>query len=75
MRKGITVASVVLFSFLLLILGCQSAPQKELAAAKDALQKAQEAEADKYAPDIFTQAQNAITEAENLIFSKEIFRR
>jgi glucose/arabinose dehydrogenase len=71
MRKGITVASVILFSFLLLILGCQSAPQKELAAAKDALQKAQEAEADKYAPDLFTQAKDSIAEAENLIAMKK----
>jgi hypothetical protein len=71
MRKGIKVASVVLFSFLLLILGCQSAPQKELNAAKDALQKAQEAEADKYAPDLFIQAQDAIGEAENLIAQKK----
>ena len=71
MIKGITVASVVLFSFLLLILGCQSAPEKDLAAAKDALQKAQEAEADKYAPDLFNQANDSITEAENLIASKK----
>ena len=71
MKKGITVTSVVLFSFLLLILGCQSAPEKELASAKDALQKAQEAEADKYAPDLFNQANDSITEAENLIASKK----
>jgi len=71
MKKGITVASVVLFSFLLLILGCQSAPEKELASAKDVLQKAQESEADKYAPDLFNQANDSITEAENLIASKK----
>jgi len=71
MKKGITVVGLVAFAFLILILGCQSAPQKELTAAKDALQKAQEAEADKYASDLFTQAQNSITEAENLIASKK----
>jgi hypothetical protein len=71
MKKGITVAGVVLFSLLLLILGCQSAPQKELVAAKDAMQKAQEAEADKYAADLYGQAKDSITEAENLIASKK----
>jgi hypothetical protein len=71
MKKGITVASVVLFSFLLLILGCQSAPQKELDLAKGALQKALEAEADKYASDLYNQAKDSIAEAENLIASKK----
>lgn len=71
MKKGITIAGLVVFAFLILILSCQSAPQKELTAAQDALQKAQEAEADKYASDLFNQAKDSITEAENLIASKK----
>lgn len=71
MKKGIKVVGLLLIPFLLLILSCQSAPQNELAAAKDALQKAQEAEADKYAPDLYTQAKDSIGEAENLIAQKK----
>jgi len=71
MKKGIIIVGLMVFACLILILSCQSAPQKELAAAKDALQKAQESEADKYASDLFVQAQNSITEAENLIASKK----
>ncbi len=71
MKKGFILLGFSVFAFLILLLSCQSAPQKELAAAKDALQKAQEAEADKYASDLFTQAQNSISEAENLIASKK----
>lgn len=70
MKKGAVIISLVLFSFSLLILGCQSAPQKELDSAKQTLMNAQEAEADKYAPDVFTQAKDAISEAENLIAQK-----
>ena len=71
MKKGLILLGFSVFAFWILLLSCQSAPQKELVAAKDALQKAQEAEADKYASDLFTQAQNSITEAENLIASKK----
>jgi hypothetical protein len=71
MKKGITFVGLMVIALLILLWGCQSAPQKELTAAKDALQKAQEAEADKYASDLYTQAQNSISEAENLIASKK----
>jgi hypothetical protein len=71
MKKGITVVGLVVFTFLFLLLSCQSAPQKELDEAKAALQKAQEAEADKYASDLFTQIKDSIAEAENLIASKK----
>lgn len=71
MKKGISVAGIMVIAFLLLILGCQSAPQKELTDAKAALQKAQEVEADKYASDLFNQAKDSIAEAENLIASKK----
>jgi hypothetical protein len=71
MKKGISVVGMVVSAFLLLILSCQSAPQKELTDAKTALAKAQEMEADKYASDLFNQAKNSITEAENLIASKK----
>ena len=71
MKKGIWVVGVLIFPFLLLILGCAGEPTKELAAAKDALEKARAAEADKYAPDPFTQAENSIIDAENLIAQKK----
>jgi len=71
MKRGIWVVGLLVFPFLLLILGCAGEPTNELAAAKDALEKARAAEADKYAPDIFTQAENSITEAENLIAQKK----
>ncbi len=71
MKKEISVVGMVVCAFLLLILSCQSAPQKELTDAKAALAKAQEAEADKYASDLFNQAKDSITEAENLIASKK----
>lgn len=67
MKKGIWVVGLMLFPFLLLILGCAGEPTNELAAAKDALENASAAEADKYAADLFTQAENSIIEAENLI--------
>ena len=71
MKKGLSVVGIVIIAFLLLILGCQSAPQKELTDAKAALQKAQEMEADKYASDLFNQAKDSIAEADNLIASKK----
>jgi hypothetical protein len=71
MKKGIWVVGLMLFPFLLLILGCAGEPTKELAAAKDALEKARTAEADKYAADLFNQAENSIIEAENLIAQKK----
>ena len=45
MKRGIRVVGLVVILFLLLIFGCQSAPEKELASAKAALQKALEAQA------------------------------
>jgi len=71
MKKGILVVGLVIFPFLLLILGCAGEPTNELAAAKAALENARAAEADKYAPDLFAQAENAIIEAENLIAQKK----
>ena len=71
MKKGVSVVGIVVIALLLLILGCQSAPQKELTDAKTALAKAQETEADKYATDLFNQAKDGIAEAENLIASKK----
>jgi hypothetical protein len=71
MKKGIAFVGLMVIAAFILLLGCQSAPQKELTAAQDALQKAQEVEADKYASDLYNQAQNSISEAENLIASKK----
>ncbi len=71
MKKRSLVVGLVIFPFLLLILGCAGEPKNELAAAKDALENARAAEADKYAPDLFTQAENSIIEAENLIAQKK----
>jgi len=59
MKKGIWAVGLVIFPFLLLMLGCAGEPTNELAAAKDALENARAAEADKYAPDLFTQAENS----------------
>lgn len=71
MKRGIWVVGLLIVPVLLLILGCAGEPTKQLAEAKDALEKARAAEADKYAPDLFAQAENSITEAENLIAEKK----
>jgi hypothetical protein len=71
MKKEILVIPLVIFIFFLMILGCASEPKKELAAAKDALEKAREAQADRYASDLFVLAENSLTEAENLIAQKK----
>lgn len=71
MKKEILIIPLVIFIFFLMILGCASEPKKELAAAKDALEKAREAQADRYALDIFTLAENSLTEAEDLIAQKK----
>ena len=71
MKKGFSVVGIAIIALLFLILGCQSAPQRELTDAKAALQKAQEMEADKYASDLFNQAKDSIAEADNLIASKK----
>jgi len=70
MKKEILIIELVILAFFLVILGCAGEPQKELSAAKDALEKAREAEADRYAIDLFAEAENSITEAENLIAQK-----
>jgi hypothetical protein len=70
MKKEILIIQLVILAFFLVILDCAGEPQKELSAAKDALKKAREAEADRYAIDLFAEAENSITEAENLIAQK-----
>lgn len=70
MKKKILIIQLVILAFFLVILGCAGEPKKELTAAKDALEKAREAQADRYASDIFTQAENSLREAENLIAQK-----
>ena len=67
MKRGILFVGLLMVPVFLLILGCGGEPTNELAAAKGALEAARAAEADKYAPDVFTQAENEIAEAENLI--------
>lgn len=70
MKKEILVIPLIIFAFSLMILGCAGEPQKELASAKDALEKATTAEADRYVSDLFTEAENTLTEAQNLIAQK-----
>jgi hypothetical protein len=70
MKKEILIIQLIILAFFLMILGCAGEPKKELTAAKDALEKAREAQADRYASDIFTQAENSLTEAENLVAQK-----
>jgi tetratricopeptide (TPR) repeat protein len=70
MKKKIFVIPLIILVFFLVILGCAREPKKELAAAQNALEKAKEAQADRYASDIFTQAENSLKEAENLIAQK-----
>jgi tetratricopeptide (TPR) repeat protein len=70
MKKKILIIQLVILAFFLVILGCAREPKKELAAAQDALEKAREAQADRYASDLFGQAANLLTEAENLIAQK-----
>jgi hypothetical protein len=71
MKRGILFAVLFIFPVVLLMLGCGGEPTNELAAAKTALESARAAEADKYAPALFTQAENEIVEAENLIAQKK----
>jgi hypothetical protein len=71
MKKGILVAGLLALPLLAMLLGCAGEPTQQMADAKNALQMAREAEADKYAPDLFSQAENSITEAENLIAQKK----
>jgi hypothetical protein len=78
-QKGVFVSTtriclgVIVFSFVLslVIAGCAGDPTKELAQVREALDQARENEVDKYAPDLFSQAEHAITDAENLIAEKE----
>lgn len=70
MKKAVSAISLLVLP-LLLLLACAGEPTQEMTEAKDALQKAQQAEADKYAPDLFSQAQNSIAEAESLIAQKK----
>ena len=70
MKKEILIIQLIILAFFLMILGCAGEPKKESTAAKDALEKAREAEADRYASDLFGQAENLLTEAENLIAQK-----
>ncbi len=70
MKKEILVVQLIILALFLVMLGCAGEPQTELNAAKDALEKAREAEADRYASDLFAEAGNSITEAENLIAQK-----
>jgi hypothetical protein len=71
MKKGVLAASFLLLPLLAMLLGCAGEPTQQLADAKSALEAAREAEADKYAPDLFSQAENSITEAEQLIAQKK----
>lgn len=71
MKRNILSAGLLIVPVFLLILGCGGEPAKELADAKSALENARVAEADKYAPDLFAQAENSIAEAENLIAQKK----
>jgi hypothetical protein len=71
MKQPIVVVALLFFPVFLLTLGCGGEPTKELADAKDALEKAKMAEADKYASDLFMKAENYITEAEDSIAQKK----
>lgn len=64
-----TCLGIVLLSFTLsfLIPGCAGDPTKELAQIREAVDQARQDEVDKYAPDLFAQAEQAITDAEDLI--------
>jgi hypothetical protein len=70
MKKAVFALSLLVLP-LLLLLACAGEPTQQMTEAKDALQKAQQAEADKYAPDLYSQAQNSIAEAESLIALKK----
>jgi hypothetical protein len=70
MRNNILVIQLIMVALFLAILSCAGEPQAELNAAKDALEKARQVEADRYAADLFTEAENSIADAENLIAQK-----
>ena len=71
MKQPIVVVALLFFPVFLLTLGCGGEPIEQLADAKDALEKAEMAEADKYASDLFIKAETYITEAENSIAQKK----
>jgi hypothetical protein len=71
MKRGVLVPGLLVFLVSFLLLGCGGEPTKQLTEAKDALERARQAEADKYAPSLFSQAENSIAEAENLIGQKK----
>jgi hypothetical protein len=68
-----TCLGVVLLSFTLsfLIPGCAGDPTQELAQVREAVDQAREDEVDKYAPDLFAQAEQAVTDAEDQIAQNE----
>ncbi len=51
--------------------GCQKAPTEQVSAARTALDQARAGEADKYAPDVFAQAQKSFDDATNEIAAQE----
>jgi hypothetical protein len=71
MNRALLVVCFLVLPLLVLMLGCAGEPTQQLTDAKDALENARQAEADKYAPDLFAQAENSIAEAENLIAQKK----
>jgi len=71
MKKRVVAAGLLALPLLAMLLGCAGEPTQQLADAKNALEMAREAEADKYAPDLFLQAENSIAEAQNLIAQKK----
>jgi hypothetical protein len=59
--------SVMIALAVSLLTGCQQAPTQQAGAAQEALERARAAEADKYAPDEFSQAQKSFSDATNEI--------
>ena len=64
---GLLSLSALCISLTVLFAGCAEAPNQELTAAKAAVQAAQDAEAEKYTPNNFTNVQKALQAAEDEI--------
>lgn len=70
MRTVLVLATISLFALALLV-GCAKPPTEQMNAAQTAIQDAQTAQADIYAPDLFSQAKQAFDQGNNQVTEKD----
>ncbi|HVP36780.1 MAG TPA: DUF4398 domain-containing protein [Terriglobales bacterium] len=63
--------SLLLILGIVLISSCAKPPDKEMQAARDAVSAAMNAEANMYVPELFTPAQDSLTQAETFVTEKK----